>query len=61
MFDLDGAVNGQLDGLIEKMRARRLSAELPPPTQALPPEPDAEAAPDDSGDLAALESMLDSE
>jgi len=56
-FDLDGAVQGEVQDLIARMRAKRLSAELPLPEQA-PAEP-AEPGADESGDLAALESMLE--
>lgn len=57
MFDLDSAVRAQFDDLIGRMRAKRLSEELPPPAESVAPEPT--DAPDDSGDQAALESMLD--
>lgn len=55
-FDLDGAVQGEVRGLLDRMRAKRLSAELPPPEVA--PADEVPAA-DDSGELAALESMLE--
>lgn len=59
MEDIDGAAQAQFRDLIGRLRAKRLCAELPAPPEALPP--DVEAAPDDSGDQAALESMLESE
>lgn len=56
-FDLDGAVQGEVRGLLDRMRAKRLAAELPPPAEVVPQDEQPPA--DDSGDLAALESMLE--
>lgn len=56
-FDLDGAVQGEVRGLLDRMRAKRLSAELPQPVDIAPPDEQPPA--DESGELAALESMLD--
>ena len=55
-FDLDSAVQGEVEGLISRMRAKRLSAELPMPEQPADEQP---AEGDHAGELAALESMLD--
>lgn len=58
-FDLDSAVQGEVEGLISRLRAKRLSAELPVPEEKPADEEPAEA--DHEGELAALESMLDPE
>lgn len=63
MFDVDNAVQQQMNELIGKMRARRLSGELPVPSEALPPPEAGEGdqGPDESSDMQALESMLEGE
>lgn len=57
-FDLDSAVRGNFDGLIGKMRAKRLSAEMPVDDEKMNDEH--EAPGDADGDQAALESMMGS-
>ncbi len=55
-FDLNQAVRSQFDGLIGRMRAKRLSEELPAP--AVPEQ--FEPPPEESGEQQAIESMMGS-